>query len=348
MPNELMNWVGDQEHSQGYARENLTRVISPDPNPEIIVPSFWKSPSLNKAIAIELPATYSPEGEHNPSRSTILGGMCLLTTIDMKRIARKELTFESVNEFNMWFSSWYPRIDQIHDAVGIPPKNVKEVMYVSEDSFFAHRLASYTGLDKSSLQSVLRSTHESQGQPIVEKYFRNQGFKGEVSTVYTSEIESELDLALSMWERMLGKKFQKGDRNFAKVELMYTGFWLDILKIRDSAVIFEAANKMILKGYLRLEDWFREERYGTGINRNLGIAGFLPFLTTKGDSSLLTFEEVPNYSNFQTYQIPDEDMPWYITNLLFNKRKVIENGPLILQNAEAADMIKNDLTQYYE
>jgi len=173
------------------------------------------------------------------------------------------------------------------------------------------------------------------------------GYRGEISAVYTSDLEAEMNVALRIWERILGFTFRTCDRDYAKVELMYTGFWLDILDIKSSALIYEAAAKMILKGWLRLDEWFKIHKFGTGVNQNLGIIGYLPFLTSVGDSSLLTFDQVPNFKNFRTYQIPRDEALWYTANLLFPKKIVVENGPAAVPEEKASEMIRFDLTQYY-
>ncbi len=302
---------------------------------------------MSKLVVAKFPTDFGPDQPLDPNHSIVLGGMCLLMTIDMKRIYNKQITFESVNDFERWLSSWYPRIDQIHDTVGVPPGFCKKIIYVIEDSFFANRLSAYTGLDRNDIRLVLRRVHEQQGHQALTRYLRCFGYKGEVSVIYTSEIDTELTLALQIWERILGSSFRACDRDFAKVELMYTGFWLDVLGIKSSAIIYESTNKMILKGWLKLENWFREQSYGCGINRNLGIVGYLPFLAVRGDSSLLGFDEVPNYQNFRSYTISDDDMPWYIINLLFAKKVVAENGPSFLLKEKAADLIRSDLLQYY-
>lgn len=345
MSNELMRWVDNQEQSKPVAIDKLDRVQGVS---ELVVPDFWKTPTANKILTLKFPVDMRPGLALDPSNSTILGGMCLLTTIDMKRMSRKETTFNNTADFETWFKSWYPRIDQIHDAVGIPPNFSKKVIYVSEDSFFAHRIASYTGLPKEEVQTVLHDVHEQQGQPTLKRYLKNQGYKGEVEVVYTSEIEKELETSLRIWERMNGTKFRGGDRNFAKVELMYTGMWLDILNLQDSAIIFEAANKMTLKGWLKLEEWNKTQQYGIGLNKNLGIAGYLPFITTKGDSGELSFSDVPNIGNYETHKIPDEDMPWYIANFLYMKKAVVNGGPSAILQDDANRMIHQDLKQYYQ
>lgn len=343
--NELMRWAGSQEQASQFSWSKLTRIQGAT---EPVVPEFWKTPSANKLLALKFPENLRPDSDLNPSHSAVLGGMCLLTTIDMKRMSRKEVTFNSSTQFGEWFKSWYPRIDQIHDAVGTPPNFIKKVYYVSEDSFFADRISSYTGLKKGDVQSILHATHEQQGHPTLKRYLKNQGYKGDIEVIYTSEIEKELDVALRIWERMLGTTFRGGDRNFAKVELMYTGFWLDILNLQNSGIIFEAADKMVLKGWLKIEDWFKNQPYGKGINKNLGIAGYLPFMTTKGDSSILSYTEVPNFNNYKDYKISDQDMPWYIANMLYMKKSVVDSGPDAISNENAAKMIKSDLLQYYQ
>lgn len=336
----LKEWIGSQEVARPYDQSSLTRLKHPDKQKPF--PNHWSSPSTNKLMAYELPKKV------DPNKTVVLGGMCLLTTIDMKLIYKKELTFRNITEFKRWFASWYPRIDQIHDTVCIPPKVAPQVIYVSEDSFFADRLSSYTGLDKTEIQKVLRDVHEQQGHPVLKQYLRTNGYKGEVNVVYTSDIDNELEVALKMWERMLGKKFRGADKNFAKVELMYTGFWLDILGVQSAAMIFEAASKMILKGYLKLDDWFKLQQYGTNMNSDLGIAGYLPFLTTQGDAGNLKQEQVPNFGNKDNFQISDEELEWFIVNLLYAKKDVKQEGPQALDPKQAKEMIANDLNQYYK
>lgn len=338
-----MKWAMSQEQTSQFIAEKLSRIpVCNDFN----IDQAWRSPSMNKLITAAVPCE-GDEIEFDPNKTTILGGMCLLTTIDMKQIAKKERVFDSVSDFESWIKSWYPRIDQIHDTAGTPPTLCKRLIYVSEDSFFADRISSYTRFPKNDVQRILHNVHEQQGHPTLIQYLRNQGYKGEVDVIYTSDIEEELDLGLRIWERFLGSKFRSCDRNYAKVELMYTGLWPEIINLETSTLIFEAASKMILKGWLRLEDWFNTYNYGEGLNKNLGVIGYLPYITSKGDSSLLSYNDVPNYGNYQTFSISDEDMPWYITNFLYGKRSVVENGPLGIDWVDAKKMIKSDLFQYF-
>lgn len=343
--NELMNWINNQEQSLPFSRESLTRLPG---HTENVLPNFWKSQSANKLLIARFPTNFGPKQSLDPNLTVVLGGMCLLNTIDMKRISRKEITFASVEDFREWFLAWYPRIDQIHDAIGVPPSICQNVVYTVEDSFFADRLSTYTGLDRDGIRVVLHDVHQKQGHPVLVNYLKCLGYKGKVSIVYTSNVDAELNLSLRIWERLLGSTFRACDRNFAKVELMYTGLWLDVLELKSSAVIYEAASKMILKGWLKLENWFGANEYGQGVNQNLGIAGYLPFITSQGDSSVLRFDDVPNYGNFRTFTVSDNDIPWYATNLLFMKKTIVDNGPLSLSAEKVVGLIKSDLSQYYD
>ena len=342
--NTLLAWAVAQPQGEPFKSNLWTRVINAETSP----PVFWKSPMSGKILGAQFPTNFGPGMELDINHSTSLGGMCLLTTIDMKAIFRQQIKFDSVKAFEKWFRGWYPRIDQVHDTVGVPPVFCRKILYVIEDSFFAGRLSSYTGLDRKSIQSVLKKVHQEQGHTVLCNYLRCLGYKGDVAVIYTSDIDRELSVALKIWERQLGFSFRTCDRDFAKVELMYTGFWLDILDISSSGIIHEAASKMIMKGWLRLESWVHTQKYGTGANRNLAIACYLPFLTSKGDCGFLSFDEVPNYGNFATFKIPENEIHWYTANLLFIKKAVIESGPSSIAQDKVVELIAADLKQYYK
>jgi hypothetical protein len=340
--NKMLTWAVNSTYGSNFNPIKWTRV----PDNHNNIPTFWNGPTANKILGIKLPKNFGQGLSLDPNNTTILGGMCLINTVEMKNIFSKNIKFKSIDEFASWFSAWYPRLDQLHDAVGIPPKFCRNVVYTSEDSFFANRLSSYTGLEKEAIQKVLKEVHRHQGHIILKKYLENYGYKGDLTVVYTSEIETELKLSLKIWERLINSRFRSSDRDFAKVELMYTGLWLDILGI-NSATIYEPASKMILKGWLKLQNWVTEQAYGTNLNHNLGIVGYLPFLTNQGDGSVLPYDVVPNYHNFHNYHIAPENYPWYAVNLLFAKKKIIEEGPMSLVNTKISELIRFDLEQYY-
>lgn len=342
-----MKWVETKPHAALFLPKHLTRVVEPEEGAFL---KAWENPMTGKVLVRKLLSgidSKQHEQSFDPNRTTILGGMCLVNTLEMKLIYNREIVFGSSFEFEEWYANWYPRIDQVHDAVGIPPRTCKKIIYVSEDSFFAKRLASYTGLDRTEIQDILHRVHEKQGHPVLERYLKALGYTGDLVCVYTSDIEKELEIALRMWERILGHTFRTCDRDFAKVELMYTGFWLDILGIKGSAVIYEAASKLVLRGWVKLDPWFEKYPYGSQTNRDLGIMGYLPFLTTQGDGSKLHFNQVPNFSNHKTFVIAEEEILWYIVNLLFTKDTVMKHGPQSLEKEKAVGMIKNDLSQYF-
>lgn len=342
--NSLLAWVTTQPQTASFLPKELSRVVDPEGRP---FSKHWESPTAGKVLIKRISPETNPERYFDPNYTTILGGMCLINTVEMKRIYNREITFANEDEFEKWYTGWYPRIDQIHDAVGIPPRLCKKIVYVAEDSFFAGRLASYTGLNRIKIGVILRRAHEMQGHPVLSRYLKTLGYSGELTCVFTSNIEDRLEIALKMWERTLNITFRTCDRDFAKVEFMYTGFWLDLLGINNVGVIYEAASKMKLRGWVRLDPWFQKNPYGSALNKNLGAIGYVPFLTTAGDGSKLAYDQVPNFSNHQSFEIANVDMPWYIVNLLFTKKTVAQNGPLSLDPEKALHMIRQDLLQYY-
>jgi len=342
--NALLNWASGQSRAQQFLPDKLTRVTDPEVG---TLPDGWKSATASKVLVHRFSDKPSAEQLPDLNLTTMLGGMCLLNTVEMKAIHGHNVEFKSELDFETWYSGWYPRIDQLHDSVGIPPRSCRKVIYVSEDNFFAGRIASYTGLRKEVIQEILRRTNDTNGHPALVKYLSSFGYRGDVSVIYTSDIEKEMCVALRIWERILGQSFRTCDRDFAKVELMYTSFWLDILGISNQAIIYESTNKMVLKGWLKLNDWFRNNPYGCGVNHNLGIVGYLPFLTSKGDASTLSYTEVPNRQNYNNFVIAEDDVPWYVINMLFSKKIVVDSGPFAIPNTRVAEMINGDLSQYF-
>lgn len=340
--NKLLTWAMNHDSGPNFSPNNWTRVV----NINNELPIFWNGASANKVLGLKLPENFGHGLEIDPNNTTLLGGMCLLNTVEMKKIYNKEISFKTISDFSKWFRSWYPRLDQLHDAVGIPPKFCRNIIYTSENSFFANRLSQYTGLNKSEIELVLTEVHQNQGHPILKKYLENYGYRGNLNVIYTSQVEKEMQLSLKIWERLLNNHFRHSDSDFAKVELMYTGFWLDIIE-KKSGIIYEPANKMILKGWLKLDDWFLQQQYGTNINRNLGITGYLPFITSQGDGSNLSLESVPNFGNYKSFQISEGDHEWYAVNMLFSKKIILEEGPEALTKGKISELIALDLKQHF-
>lgn len=342
--NNLLKWVYANDPDFPFKPHTWTRVVEPSTH----VPQFWSGPTRHKILGLQLPEHYGHNLKLDPYKTTILGGICSIFTAESERIRKKELTFKNSSDFEKWIYFWYPRIDQIHDTVGIPPKFCPQVIYVCEDSIFAERLAKHTGLDKEALQVILKRVHIDQGHRIVCNWLKSFGYQGNVEVVYTSEIAKEIELGLALWERMLGFPFAKFERNTAKVKLMYTGIWADILGVRGSAIIYEPASHMYLETFANLSHWTRTQQYGTNINHDVGIIGYLPFWLSQGFSRTMPYEQLPNYSNYKNYEILPEDLHWYAVNLFFSGKEIVQKGPNALSDAILYDLIKKKLNKYYQ
>lgn len=342
MNNEIRSWALSQQALDEFDPRNWGKALGSN----LVLPKLFSGPTTNKIIGVKL--DHFHEDGFDLNNTIILGGTCLLSRTDMKKIARKEIIFESLLHFETWFRSWYPRIDQIHDTVGIPPRSCKKIVYVVEDSFFSERLSNQTGFKRESIEKILRETHSSQGELVLRNWLQCFGYKGNLEVVYTSQIDRDLNLSLKIWERLLGFQFRSCDNEFAKVEMMYTGFWLDILGITTSGVIYEPGSKFISKGWIHTEDWLRSNQYGYGVNKNLGIAGYLPFISSGKELGSISYDTVPNRLNYKNYIINEEDLLWYVVNFLFPKKSICENGPLVFSNQNAVqEIISRDLDQFY-
>lgn len=342
--NKLLTWAFAQNQQFPLAPETWTKAT----DVATLVPSFWNGPTAGKIIGLKFPENFGPGLKLDPNKATILGGICSIYTGDMEQIRKKELTFKNETGFLDWMLSWYPRIDQVHNTVGIPPKNCSEIAYVCEDSLFGRRLAKYTGLNEISLSRIIKDVHEKQGHRIVCNWLESFGYRGTVNVIYTSDIEKEMEIGLRFWERSLGFTFTSRERDGAKVKMMYTGIWLDILGITGPAVIYEPADHMYLENFFCLKNWFQENNYGSGINKNLGIAGFLPFWLSSGLSRTLPCGNLDNYEKSSQKEIPNIELAWHVTNLLFTKKEVLANGPHVLDNETARTLIKHQIEQCYK
>jgi len=274
------------------------------------LPGRWaEKGSGSTALSWEIPAGL------NMAQTTVLGGICSIFTGDEAEL--RGCRFQSAAEFEKWLRSWYPRIDQVHDCVGIPPCGAAQILYVCEDSLFARKLARWTKLPAEELAQILRQVHDDQGRPVIANWLAAGGFRGQVKVVYSSDLEQKLEVALRGWERTLGWSFRSSERDRAKVQLMYTPFWLDVLLLDSPALIFEPISHHGLDWDWdsRLRRWEEANPYGRpGISEKLGVIGFMPFATSDGISRLLPREQVPNRGNWQDFRIPEGESWWYALN----------------------------------
>jgi len=240
----------------------------------------------------------------DPNRTTWLGGICSLATADWEEIRSGTIVFPSVASFEEWMKRWYPRIDQLHDAVGIPHKSSPETIYVVEDSFFARRVAQKTGLPEQDLAAVFRQVHQEIGHACVSRWLENYGYHGKVQAVYTSKLENELELAVRLWERKTGKRVNPAGRDWAKVELMYTTIWLDILGLRSGVIAEPMAH---------LEMSLKNPWESTGLYQ----IGYFPFWSAGGQTRNLPLPQVTHRTNWKDFQA---ERHWTAVNLAFNAR----------------------------
>lgn len=115
MDNSILNWVLSEVPNFPYLHDSWTKVVDATNSP---IPE-WKSPTYNKILGHKLPANL------DINKTTVLGGICSIFTAETRRIRNKELAFKDIDDFEKWIYSWYPRMDQIHGTIGIPPKLCK-------------------------------------------------------------------------------------------------------------------------------------------------------------------------------------------------------------------------------
>lgn len=236
-----------------------------------------------------------PEKGIDPNVATVIGGICSLFTGESEAIRKGVVTFANVEDFKNWIFSWYPRKDQVFNVVGTPPKAVKKIYYVVEDSIFARRTAKWTNLPVGELEEIFYEVHKQKGVTEVEKHLALSGWKGELIPIYTSKIVKEHTTALKIWERLMGKRCQPNDRDISLITLMYTGLWADVLGIYEPVVIYEPEDHMSFSenvpGFIR--NWFNKNQYGKdGINRNVGIIGCKGYHQNGESTRRLRYDEL--------------------------------------------------------
>lgn len=300
----------------------------------------WVSPNSPKVFGGTLPQ------ELVLGRTTILGGICSVFSGD--EVFLRETSFSSGHEFAAWLQSWYPRLDQIHDTVGVPPKGVVRIVYVCEDSLFGRKMSRWTKIDPTELGSIVRSVHETQGHAVLVKWLRQWGYRGKVEVVYTSDLEKELSCAIRIWQKI--GQFRTKDPDYLKVVLMYTGLWLDVLGLKGQAVIFEPANHTNHFGLpTEVVPWFNRNPYGLqgSINQNLGLVGYMPFWGGEGITRKLPFSAVPNRENWKSFVPTRKESGWYAVNMLFNQGLVRNNSLSEIPYEEIVRRVKLDLATYF-
>ncbi|RMG42904.1 MAG: hypothetical protein D6719_05115 [Candidatus Dadabacteria bacterium] len=335
----LIEYVKELYKGDQRVQKNLRRYAATD------LPPPWSTRGTGPRVVT---AQVTDEMLLKMDKLTVLGGICSVFNGDLPTL--KEMRQRGVNiaDFERWMRSWYPRADQVLDTVGVPPKRVGKIVYVCEDDIWGERVARLLGLRAEDLSRILRNVHQEQGVPAIQRWLEQSGYRGKVDVVYTSDIRQTLETGLRAFERIIGVSIKKADRAAAKVQLMYTPFWLDVLGINEPAIIYEPVEHQGLEQFPKMVAWEKENPLAEpgSISEGLGFLGFAPFLSASGSTRSLPLELVPNRSNWQEYRVADCDLPFYGLN--FRAKDVYNRGPEKALPADQARVrIRRDLENIY-
>lgn len=331
MQNPLRFWLIDELRKQSFLWSDYR------PSEKLILhaASGRLGPTANKALL------FSGDAEHfNPDTATWFGGICLIYTGDGEKLKDKNepLPFNSLESFRTWFTSWYPRMDQIHDTISIPPKGCKKAYYVVEDSIWARRIAQWgrargVELDSTALATVLKESHIQNGKPAIEHWLRRHGYKGEIHIIFSGEIERELSFALRMFERQQGTRIKHADRDDYFVGLMgSTSILQDIVGAREGVIAVPMRY---------FSEMLRDTPFST---KGLYHLGYLPYYGKNGPTRLQSYENVPHRGNTNSFwsngSADHISSQWAIANHFFSSEKpfsiALDNVSGYLQKEMAA------------
>ncbi len=239
--------------------------------------SWLKSPTGEKVIWCN-----KNTDKLDPNTTTIIGGICATKATSLQEM--DILDIRTINEFEGWHASWYPRIDQIHDSIGIPPKSCRNIVYVFEDITHADRIVNIRkNFNTNDVIQILRNTHLKQGQGVLENWLRFFGYRGNISFVFLSDIQKEVDLGIKISSKFGLKKI---DKNKQVRKLMYTSLWPAILGISGDALIYEPIHYI--------------QRHFTLYNSmldDIGIMSYLPYISRNFMLDKIPHKDIPNFSN---------------------------------------------------
>lgn len=287
---------------------------------------WLKSPTGNKVIWCT---------EHvetcDPNTTTVIGGICGTKATSLTEMGQ----LETMRDFFDWHTSWYPRIDQMHDAIGIPPKLCKKVVYVFEDTSHALRIQRIKpNWNVDQIAEILREVHKTQGHPMLCNWLMKNGYLGEVSYVFLSEIERETSCAIRIAKKF-GFKTESKEKETRK--LMYTSLWKSVLGIEKDAVIYEPIH-YVNRHY---------HSYGSMLD-TVAILSYIPFLTKDGIDSFSHNDarKLRNYLSIDTQSFSEEETRYLALNLLFMKDVVLNEGVENLSVKECTSLLVKDFKAY--
>ncbi|GEM_PF-6854182 len=332
---ELREWILQRLQSQGFSWNFFP------PDAQLVRHDDERSfgPSSKKTLIAQGNfETFDPHG------MPWIGGICCLFTGDGEQIRKGEKTFGSVPEFETWMRQWYPRIDQISGAVGIPPIGCKQLYYLCEDTLWGRRIEGWTKqtgpcvLPAEEVAAVLHDVHETQGHPAIVRWHRRMGFRGNINVIYSSDIESELATIFRVYQRHYTPR-RREDRikpdevDDVKVLLMgSTSALLDILGLKEGtlAMPFSYFHDM---SALPQNPFSRRGHF---------TLGFLPHWSDEGNTRIKPIDAVPHRGNHSSIA---PDVPWLAANHYFSSKKPFQQLERPIRMIE--EYFRKDLAAIY-
>lgn len=315
--NELISLVAEK-HSYLFLKE-FKRPLN----------ELWlKSPTAKKVIWCN-----DYVDDLDPNTTTVIGGICGTKSTSLKNMEDNHI--DTIDKFKKWHLSWYPRIDQIHDSVGIPPRTCKNLIYVFEDNSHADRIINIRkNWDFLEVKEILREAHIKHGQKVLENWLRFHGYQGNISFIFLSELEKEIELGIRIATKF-GLKNESKHKQIRK--LMYTSIWPSVLGVKKDALIYEPIH-YISRHY---------NKYNSILDE-VGILSYLPYLSCNYLLDEIPHNKIANYGNPNLFNNMEEAL-FDTINLLFSKEKVVSNPKEFSHDYPIVEkLISQDLTQYFK
>lgn len=286
-------------------------------------PGWSKSLSYNKIVFAN-----TCVNNIDLNKAVILGGICCLKKTSFEEM--KQLNINNSEEFSIWYKSWYPRFDQLHDMVGIPPKQCKKIVYIIEDSFHAKRI-SYIIKNSSPVEinHIIKDTHIHQGVPIIKRYLTFMGYTGEIKYIFLSDILDEIKTGIKIAKR---HGFRKNEEEKEVLKFLYTSFYPSIIG-ESNCIVFEPIKYI--------------SRYTVHYNSvldGLPMVGFIPYISNTGSGSINHRESI-HKDNYNELIIPPNN--WNIINFLYMKNNELNFEEKISNYTYLKDYIQNMVSKIY-
>ena len=271
--------------------------------------SLWsKSPLSNKFVWNNGKCDLA-----DPNTSTMISGMCCVRVTSLE-ILKNDTSIKTEMDFLNWYALWYPRIDQVHDGIGIPPKLCKKMIYVVEDYIHAQRVIKLRpNWDLQTIVKMIKTVHLAQGHSVVCNWVENYQpqFRGAIECIFLSDILKEIATGIKIAKKF-GFKNYEAEKEMLK--FMYTSFWPQVLGIEKGAIICEPIKYI--------------NRYQTNYNSILDeipIIGFLPYVEDY-EIEAVPHDVIPHRFGLLSRE-NDYVNKWFGLNVYFNHKDILNGGP---------------------